>query len=380
MAEVDEPHAEIPSRLTLPGEPPELQHLFGLLVSTTSRLGDHLHRMDEGVFTAVDDVAAALRVLVYPGFRQSDGILRGGRGNFLIQRIADLFDERPAQIITSPMPVSSAISAVGSIPVTVDLPGLWDHGLCRVTVDDWLDMPVVVFGDDPDSPVPWARFIANYANKFGGAHADNEIPQYLRRVDLNGVGTLALSGYLLYQAGIAIWDTAQELLLKIHGRYFDNSTQPLFIRGAITEPPRSRDEHGHLHTFAEYEQGVLIKWCTPNSGYPYRLRLFIDGSPWEIELLDAGAFSTRVSASPLDDYVYQAPGSPYYPPESLNRTLPFPSLHPRSIFATYEELRDRPKLFPGGVDEESLKTLEKFGHRYRFDNHDGDSLWEWVRP
>ncbi len=117
------------------------------------------------------------------------------------------------------------ITAVGSIPtdeLTADNLGGDNAPLGRV-----IHRRVLAYRNDANRlhQFTWADFIKNYANKWGGAHLDEEIPAILATADAHSTGRTALASHLLRTMAVAARNAAQEIFCKI-------------MRSDLTEPER----------------------------------------------------------------------------------------------------------------------------------------------
>lgn len=332
--------------------------LFGTLITAVSRLSDHLRRMDEGVFYAVDDLAVTLRLLTYRGRRFESGQLKGGQGAHLIQRAVERFDLEMPKILCTGIATHKAMFSVGAIPLAArHIGGIANIRFCRLHLDDWLDLPVIHIRGAEDTPITWTHFMSSYANKYGGAHADEVIPTWLKRLDYNGVGDLSMSGYLLYQAGEATWHAAQEVIRAIYNKFNADDPQSedwnMTIAGGRTDPPRSRDELGHLEHFIENDTQVSFTWLVDDESDKNRLRLYFEDAPWDFVCNSSGETDMRHSTNPSHEFIFQMPMNPRYPLKSLTpfreapektlfvRQIPYSKLDYESFPTSIEEMVER---------------------------------------
>ena len=61
----------------------------------------------------------------------------------------------------------------------------------------------------------WADLIKNYANKWGGAHLDEEIPAILATADAHSTGRTALASHLLRTMAVAARNAGWESFPRI---------------------------------------------------------------------------------------------------------------------------------------------------------------------
>ena len=171
-------------------------HVRGQALHAMDRLRDHIERIDEGKYYAVDDLSVVLRLLVHPG-----------RGNDLLRRLSQSSTARIAVLASRPPEVEGALFSVGLLPARAGTESL---GATSMLLEEWITSPFLsVVVDDLRKTWTWAEFINAYANKWGGAHLDDEIPLNLSVVDQFAFGGLSLSGYLLRTAGVMVWKAAQ---------------------------------------------------------------------------------------------------------------------------------------------------------------------------
>ena len=178
------------------------EQFCGSAVQLLARLRDHVARLDSGLAYASDDLAVVLRALV-----------GSGRGNHVLARVADRTNQPLPTVQVSRAPNRDGVEiSVGSIPVR--FPGATVHGARTLTLRDWLQEPVaVVRAGGHRRALTWASFLADYANKWGGAHLDGEVPAFLPALDVFGAAGLSLPGYLLRTAALEVWDLGQRLLM-----------------------------------------------------------------------------------------------------------------------------------------------------------------------
>lgn len=172
--------------------------LQGSLFALSSRLRDHIERVDRGVLTATDDLAVVLRVLIAPG-----------KGNRVIDRAIRALGLSTPEIGISLPPMSRSASirlSVGSIPIsrplalevgsTIPVTKLAGRTFATTRTESW----------------DWGTFISNYCNKWGGAHVDDAIPATLRLLECHSPANWSLPTYALRMAAVAVWEATQAAL------------------------------------------------------------------------------------------------------------------------------------------------------------------------
>ena len=89
-------------------------------------------------------------------------------------------------------------------------------GAAEVSLPAWMSTTVLVVTISAGRRTyTWAEFLNEYANKWGGAHLDEAVPAHLRRIDEFVSSGMPLSNYLLRMAGVAVWETVQDLVRRM---------------------------------------------------------------------------------------------------------------------------------------------------------------------
>lgn len=326
--------------------------LLGTLLQVQSRVRDHIQRMDDGAWYAVDDLAVALRVL-----------LCSGNGGHVLQRFIKTFGLQMPTIHSSLLPIENAIFAVGNLPIAIMRDGMDDDRYCRMSLGKWLSVPALRMRLDDGKQVTltWDAYIRLYANKFGGAHADDVIPEELPRVDMNGVGQYSLGGYILRQIGEFIWFVCQ-IYVKMGVQLFapDQEIPTVGGIGAHVEEPSPIYDHGHLQWFFEGDDEIAFLWYVDDGSDRNRMRLFFEGRAWDFTHTVEDKLRVFKFDDPVSKFRYQSPFSPNYANQAdFVRPVGDPKFK-KFIWRTFQDL-DRNKPF-----------------RYEKD-HDFYSIPGWVR-
>ena len=235
-------------RVTSSGNPPRGTldrggHFIGQSVHLVNRIRDHIERLDDGVEYAVDDLAVVMRAM-----------LSNGRGNDVLGRLHRLANV-DVQIQLSRAPnVHSPHFSIGSVPIAGAHAD--QDGAVWVPLARWAHTPVLrVVGGGEQRNYRWGAFLDTYANKWGGAHIDKEIPAHLPIIDVYEAGGHLLSAYLIRSAAVQAWLLGQALLTRIvtpqvRGRP-DGDVVGVGSPGSIDEPPADRRHKGELQ-FLDY--------------------------------------------------------------------------------------------------------------------------------
>lgn len=219
--------------------------LQGQALHAIDRLRDHIERVDQGKVYAADDLAVVLRLLVHPG-----------RGNDVLGRLQRQFSTRPIEITATRAPetADNVLFSFGSLPARAKSESL---GTRQLLLHEWIASPFLkVATGDSAKTWTWADFINTYANKWGGAHLDDRVPETLQVIDLYTFGGFSLSSYFLRAAGVAVWKAAENAWLDGTLRDSGNrlSEQQLAtIRAASVGPvadPADRLAYGEPQFFA----------------------------------------------------------------------------------------------------------------------------------
>lgn len=234
----------------LTGQPGDFHHvgiqILGSAMQMTSRLRDHIERLDNGAVHAADDLAVVLRALLCPG-----------KGNNVLLRLYRECGVSCPNILLSRPPVvnSDTQFSVGSIPTREA--GAIADGAMRVPLKRWPDLPVLVVtlaGDRRN--FTWNGFLNSYANKWGGAHLDVTVPSHVQFVDCYAAGGLSLTNYLLRTAAVEVWFLAQEVYRQVLRDEKLDSLRPeeresirFSAQGGINTDPRKLCNKGQLQWF-----------------------------------------------------------------------------------------------------------------------------------
>lgn len=245
-------------------------HFLGQALHMISRLRDHVERMDSGVVYAEDDLAVVMRAMLFHT-----------RGNKVLTRLAGLFGITGVQIRLSRAPLTQPDLhlSVGCLPT----PSMSDDdGSTWVPLERWASRPLARVRVGKQVRVfTWGEFLNEYANKWGGAHIDHEVPDALVALDTFETGGYALSGYLMRTAAVQCWHLGQVLLDLGLPRPEAATLEPGTIltgerhlggEGAITEPPTDRRHLGELQ-WLDYTPDDLAYLMLVMPSSPARLRV-----------------------------------------------------------------------------------------------------------
>lgn len=258
--------------------PQEVSRLVGAAIHMLSRLRDHIERLDDGAVTAVDDLAVVLRLLVLDG-----------RGNQLLWRVRNSFQLDMPEV-TASLPPRETVGvqlSVGRVPALPGQPVL-DAAASSLSLSKLLTGPAFIV--EPDSKgtsrLSWARFIGDYAEKWGGAHYQSPTPDHLPIIDSQEVAGLSLSGYMLRTMAVTVWHAGQGLVqqaLRAGGvvRGGDDRDITLVAPGGVSGAPRDRTSAGRLqHLTITRELADFLWYVDAAQPGPIRLgRLTLGGLP-----------------------------------------------------------------------------------------------------
>lgn len=258
--------------------PQEVSQLVGAAIHMLSRLRDHIERLDDGAVTAVDDLAVVLRLLVLDG-----------RGNQLLWKVRNSFQlEMPA--VTASLPPREAVGvqlSVGRVPALPGQPVL-DEAASSLSLSKLLTGPAFIVEADGKSAsrFSWARFIGDYAEKWGGAHYQSPVPEHLPIIDSQEVAGLTLSGYMLRTMAATVWHAGQGLVLqalRASGTVSVGEDRDVSVvaPGGVSGAPRDRTSAGRLqHLTIARELADFLWYVDASQPGPTRLgRITVGGLP-----------------------------------------------------------------------------------------------------
>ncbi|MFJ6797666.1 hypothetical protein [Streptomyces sp. NPDC091268] len=263
--------------MTFPDD--RLHHLAGALTHMASRVSDHIERIDHGNVAAIDDLAVTLRSLVGSG--KGNGVLLTACRGFGV--------EYPTlQASRTPVP-SGAYMSIGSLPV--EEPGAVIHGARQLTLSKWIQEPVLHCSTKSGSAsYSWDKFIREYANKWGGAHLDSQVPEELFAIDRHAAAGLVMSTYLLRTAGVAVWGLTQHVLQ----RTLTVSTEPTYsgilaAPGSNSPKPEYRKQYGQLQWLTIAPDSMDFGWYVDHFSRTNTLLLAFGSIPYDVRYQPEGA-------------------------------------------------------------------------------------------
>ncbi|MEU8939136.1 hypothetical protein AB0C97_13980 [Streptomyces goshikiensis] len=263
--------------MTFPND--RLHHLAGALTHMASRLSDHIERVDQGNVAAIDDLAVTLRSLV-----------GSGKGNAVLLTACRVFriDQPALQASRSPAS-SSAYLSIGSLPV--EEPGAKVHGARELRLSKWIQEPVLRCVTKSGSvSYSWDKFIREYANKWGGAHLDSQVPEELYTIDRHAAAGLVMSAYLLRAAGVAVWGMTQSVLGKALRPNVETGDLGTFAApGSDSPKPEYRKQCGQLQWLTLSSDSMDFGWYVDHFSQTNTLRLSFGAVPYDIHYQPEGA-------------------------------------------------------------------------------------------
>jgi hypothetical protein len=263
----------------------------------TCRIRDHIERLDEGVVYAVDDLAVTLRAM-----------LHHGKGNRVLSRLRLVYGGAEVEVRLSRPPAFDGTQfSVGSIPTSASLAD--EHGATWVPLEKWASRPLLrIMHAGKSITYTWGEFLNTYANKWGGAHLDREVPEHLQIIDLYDAGGLALSGYLLRSAAVQVWLIAQAIISDARFVQRGQSLTREELAGArvgapggITGDPQDRRGLGELQ-WLDYRPGGIGFLLYVERESPAHLTLQAGKMSWSVTYqppdTGTGEPRERVAAQP----------------------------------------------------------------------------------
>jgi hypothetical protein len=265
------------------GRPGDFRHvgnqILGSAMQMTSRLRDHIERLDDGAVHAADDLAVVLRALLCPG-----------KGNGVLHRLFRECGVSIPEVILSRPPEGDSTSqfSVGSIPTREA--GAVADGAVPTPVTKWPNATVLVVSLRGDRRwFTWAAFLNAYANKWGGAHLDIVVPEHLQFIDCYGAGGLSLTGYLLRTAAMEVWLLAQQVYREVLQNEFlaslDSSDRERAIfsaEGGVSTEPRDRSDKGQLQWFYHGSDRLGLIWYVDESSNENALHLALGKVEYDV--------------------------------------------------------------------------------------------------
>lgn len=265
------------------GRPGDFRHvgsqILGSAVQMTSRLRDHIERLDDGAVHASDDLAVVLRALLCPG-----------KGNGVLRRLFQECGVPVPEVILSRPPEDDPKTqfSVGSIPTREA--GAVADGAAPTLVTKWPNAPVLVVTLAGDRRrFTWADFLNVYANKWGGAHLDVVVPEHLQFIDCYGAGGLSLSGYLLRTAAVEVWLLAQQVYRAVLQNEFlatldssDRERATFSAEGGIATDPRDRSDKGLLQWFYHGSDRLGLIWYVDENSDDNALHLALGKVEYDV--------------------------------------------------------------------------------------------------
>jgi hypothetical protein len=253
-----------------------------------SRLSDHIERIDQGNVAAIDDLAVTLRSLV-----------GSGKGNAVLLTACREFrvDQPTLQASRQPNQSGSYLS-IGSIPV--EEPGARAHGARELKLSKWAQEPMLRCDSKSGSvSYNWDKFVREYANKWGGAHLDSQVPDELFTMDRHAAAGLVLSTYLLRTAGVAVWKMTQDVLRRALRPNAEASERAATFSapGSKSPAPDFRKQHGQLQWLTLSRTNMDFGWYVDHFSATNTLRLSFGAIPYDVTYQQAGT-SEKTEASP----------------------------------------------------------------------------------
>ncbi|NEA65408.1 hypothetical protein [Streptomyces sp. SID12488] len=221
---------------------------------------------------AIDDLAVTLRSLV-----------GAGKGNAVLLTACRVFrlDQPTIQASRAPAGSGSYLS-IGSIPV--EEPGATLHGARELKLSKWVQEPVLRFTMKSGTvSYSWDKFIREYANKWGGAHFDSEIPDELFTIDRHAAAGVVMSTYLLRTAGVAVWGMVQSVLTKILKPNAEAGEVKFFAApGASSPMPDYKKQCGQLQWLTLSTDNMDFGWYVDDDSQQNIMRLSFGAIPYDI--------------------------------------------------------------------------------------------------
>ena len=284
-------------------KPGELENrgwnLVGAALQMTSRLRDHIERLDEGAVYAVDDLAVVLRALVC-----------SGKGNRVLMRLCDSTGgSLPRARVSRPAPADDDVFfAVGSIPTSEA--GASADGAVQVSLTKWMSLRVLTIQSSGSRiTYTWDQFLRTYAEKWGGAHLDPAVPAHLRMIDNHAAAGLPLSNYLLRTAAVAVWTLAQNLFRSIFAsltakesttgkevavaHLYQQGVATYMAPGGIGSSPRDISNRGALQAFCHRTASADPLWYVDESRPDNTLHLALGQASYDVRYSNENVLSTQ---------------------------------------------------------------------------------------
>lgn len=298
----------------------------------TSRLRDHIERLDSGVAYAADDLAVVLRAM-----------LCASRGNRVLRRIYEGLNVEEPKLLLSKPPASgdNVIFSVGSVPVR-ELGAMAD-GADWIPLKRWADTPLMSVALGARQKVyTWANFLDDYANKWGGAHLDDVVPAYIQHVDYFAAGGLSLTSYLLRSAAVEVWMLAQHAfnvgLLSSVAKLEEGAEIGARIyaaQGGLRTLPKDRASLGQLQWFLQARDEAAFVWYVDALSQESHLRISLGQISYDVQY----------SPAPQGDDLASKPSPAFQTPRNrimneINVDSIKPSIPVSLIIKTYDEVRE----------------------------------------
>ena len=335
-------------------------NLFFGLINLSSRIVDHINRIDHGVPYAADDLAVCLRVL-----------LRRGQGSGVLFSAIEEFSVDEPTIVCSRPATTDATIGIGLIPLVEIYDGFaGDPTIGAGPLTDWFGVGNAISYRDLDVKqhiYTWNEFVGHYANRLGGAHLDPRgVPEYIQRLDWCGAASLAMSGYLLRRLGIQAWYLIQEVLHDIADKLGVVDSGEFAAIGSSDEGFDLLEELGTLVLFNASEDMMNLVWHVDDKSDLNNLRLWFGDTVWDYSYTTKSGLSVEKHANPISKYIYQSSRLPLYPSQHIDGVhigRPISRLH---IIRTLSDLRNnRPFKFP--EDYDSYRPARHWGAIYTDD-------------
>ena len=266
----------------------------------TSRLRDHIERLDDGAVHAADDLAVVLRALVCRS-----------KGNGVLHR---LYEEcgitRPDVLLSPPPKAGREVQfSVGSIPTREA--GAVADGASYVPLSKWPNRPVLVVSLAKNQQTfTWTDFLNSYANKWGGAHLDLVVPAHLQFIDYYAAGGLSLTSYLLRSAAVETWLLAQEAYREIfkHPANKPVSKEDLkrgiySAEGGVAIEPHDLSSKGLLQWFHHSTDSLGLLWYVDDTSTENALHIKLGKVSYDVRY----TASTSGVADQTVPLAFQAP-------------------------------------------------------------------------
>jgi hypothetical protein len=242
------------------------------------------------------------------------------RGNDVLMRLKEKSSIKSVEIQLSRRPRKEIDQfSVGSVPTSACLAG--NNAATWVDLAKWANCPLIVARTQTDAfNYSWGSFVATYANKWGGAHIDQTIPQHLQIIDRYDAGGLSLSAYLLRSAAVQVWQISQVLLSDLHG-FADKigADESALMHARVTAPGGDASDPRDLRSLGE------LQWLDQSTD-SVDLLAYVDDESSMTMTIPAGKISYELVFEPSSGTEQQRRSIPKnkrardYQPSDLNKS------------------------------------------------------------